>query len=67
MRHTMNAGKVWTRTESKTIRILAKRRTPTKLIASRLGRTQLATQRKARQLGISLKLVTRSSNGRKRH
>lgn len=68
MRHrTSNFGKTWTRTETQTIRILSKKRTPTKLIASRLGRTQSATLRKARELGVSLKLVTKSSNGRKRH
>jgi len=48
-----NAGKFWT---SKAVSFLKKKagRKSTKFIASRLGRTTKAVQRKAETLGISL-------------
>jgi hypothetical protein len=55
-----NDGKAWTAKELKQLEQLAKRNTPTREVASKLGRTPAAVQQKASTEGISFR------SGRKR-
>ena len=50
-----NDGKAWTAKELKQLEQLAKRNTPTREVASKLGRTPAAVQQKASTEGISFR------------
>jgi hypothetical protein len=50
-----NQGKPWTSKDVSELDTLAKQNVPTRLIASKMGRTLEAIYRKAKQKGISLK------------
>ena len=63
MSHTPGANrrnKEWTPQEVSRVRDLAKRNTPTPLIANIMGRTKEAIQTKASEKNISLKPVNKS-------
>lgn len=51
----------WSNTDLKTLRQLAKRATPARLTAMRLGRTASAVQQKASSLGISFRSTSRAT------
>ncbi|RDI45150.1 hypothetical protein [Aquicella lusitana] len=68
MRRSINSGKPWTRTESQKIKSLTQKNLPPRSIASQLGRSEGATLKKMRELGIRSKSKTttgRSSSKRK--
>jgi hypothetical protein len=60
MKKPPNQGKPWTSQNVRELDMLAKRNTPTRLIAFTMGRTLEAVYRKAKQKGISLKPTGRS-------
>jgi ribonucleotide monophosphatase NagD (HAD superfamily) len=55
-----NNGKPWTTEDLKTLKELARKNTPTGLIANQLGRSESAVSQKATELGISLKPANKS-------
>lgn len=59
-------GKNWTPKEVSTLRDLAKRNTPTGLIADKLGRTEPAVYSKASDKNVSLKPTNQSPYNRRR-
>jgi len=59
-------NKQWTPAEIKKVRELAKRNTPTGLIADALGRTKSAIQNKASEKKISLKPTNKSPYNRRK-
>lgn len=63
---TRNSGKAWTPAQVKELRELARRNTPTRVIALKLGRTAAAVQKKASEAGISLKPVNQSPYNRRK-
>jgi hypothetical protein len=58
-----NHGKPWTRTDVKQLRQEVKQNTPTRVLGLHLGRTPVAVQAKAEELGVSLKPVNQSPYG----
>jgi hypothetical protein len=62
---TRNAGKKWSETDKKQLKILVKQNTPTRVIGLKLGRPPDAIYSKASKLGISLKPVNKSPYNRK--
>jgi predicted transcriptional regulator len=54
-----NAGKAWTKIETKTIAMRVKQHTPTQKIARELGRTINSVYKHASQKGISLAAKSR--------
>lgn len=62
---TRNTGKVWTPTDVKQLKQLAKENTPTRVIGLKLGRTAGAVQQKASQEDISLKPTNQSPYNRR--
>ena len=61
-----NQGKPWTSTDMSELDTLAKENIPTRLIASKMGRTLEAIYRKAKQKGISLKSTGQLPYGTKK-
>lgn len=62
---TRNSGKSWSPGEVGTLRDLAARNTPTRVIGIKLGRSEDAVQSKASEKGISLKPTNQSPYGTK--
>jgi hypothetical protein len=60
-----NQGKLWTSKDVSELDTLAKQNMPTRLIASKMGRTLEAIYRKAKQKGISLKSIGQLPYGTK--
>jgi hypothetical protein len=60
-----NQGKLWTSKDVSELDTLAKHNMPTRLIASKMGRTLEAIYRKAKQKGISLKSIGQLPYGTK--
>jgi len=63
---TRNTGKVWTSTQVKELKQLAKENTPTRVIGLKLGRTEDAVRAKANEEGVSLKPTNQSPYGTKK-
>jgi len=61
-----NQGKPWTGKDVSELDTLAKQNVPTRLIASKMGRTLEAIYRKAKQKGISLKSTDQLPYGTKK-
>jgi hypothetical protein len=61
-----NHGKPWTPQEVQRLRELTKGNTPTRLIASKLGRTEDAVRSKAGEKGISLEPHNQSPYNRRK-
>ena len=59
-----NSGKSWTRKEISTLKNLANKNTPTRVIGFKLGRTPEAIYTKASQADISLKPTNQSPYNR---
>lgn len=59
-----NSGKHWTNKEVSTLRSLANKNTPTRVIGFKIGRTPKAVYTKASQEGISLKPTNQSPYNR---
>ena len=49
-----NSGKLWTRQDENQLKILAKKNTPTRVIAFKLGRSEDAIRAKSSEAGVSL-------------
>jgi hypothetical protein len=60
---TRNSGRRWTPSAKKTLRSLARKNTPTRVIGLKLGRSTNSVYSKASQLGISLKPTNQSPYG----
>lgn len=60
-----NHGKSWTPSDNKTLRQLASRNTPTRVIGLKIGRTPDAVQSHASEIGVSLKPTNQSPHGTK--
>ncbi len=52
-------GKVWTKAEEQKLKDLARKKTPTRVIASTLKRTSEGVRKKANRLKVSLKPASR--------
>jgi hypothetical protein len=63
---TKNRGKEYTKADEKKIAELAKKNTPTGLIAYNLKRTKAGIQKKANDLGISLKPTNQKPYNRRK-
>jgi hypothetical protein len=63
---TRNSGKAWGSTETKELKSLADKNTPTRVIGLKLGRTEDAVRSKASDLGVSLKPTNQSPYNRKK-
>jgi hypothetical protein len=61
-----NQGKPWTGKDVSELDTLAKQNVPSRLIASKMGRTLEAIYRKAKQKGISLKSTDHLPHGTKK-
>ena len=66
MKKPVNSNKVWSGSEQKELRHLARQNTPTRVIGLKLGRTEEAVQSKASMLKISLKPTNQSPYGTKK-
>lgn len=64
-KYNRNSGKRWTSQEVGTMKTLAKKNTPTRVIGLKLGRTEEAVYKKASEKNISLKPTNRSPYGTK--
>ena len=62
---TRNTGKPWTSQDVKTVRELASKNTPTRVIGLKTGRTEGAVRTKASEEGISLKPTNQSPYNRR--
>jgi hypothetical protein len=60
-----NHGKAWTGAQNQTLRKLASRNTPTRVIGIKMGRTPAAIQSQASSKGISLKPTNQSPYNRR--
>ena len=58
-----NSGKPWQPTDVKTLKQLADKNTPTRVIGLKLGRTEDAIQSQASKIGLSLKPTNQSPYG----
>ncbi len=58
-----NHGKSWTPSDNKSLKQLASRNTPTRVIGLKMGRTPDAVQSHASDLGVSLKPTNQSPYG----
>jgi hypothetical protein len=58
-----NSGRRWTSSAKNSLRTLARKNTPTRVIALKLGRSPSAIYAKASQLRISLKPTNQSPYG----
>jgi hypothetical protein len=65
-KYTRNTGKSWTRTEVSSLRGLAQKNTPTRVIGLKLGRTVSAVRTQASENHISLKPTNQSPYGTKK-
>ena len=61
---TRNSGKTWEHNQVSTLRELAVKNTPTRVIGLKLGRTEDAVRSKASEEGISLKPTNQSPYNR---
>lgn len=64
-KYVRNAGKQWTPVEVKQLKEMAKENTPTRVIGLKLGRPVAGVQKKASNLGVSLKPTNQSPYNRK--
>ncbi len=60
-----NSGKRWSSSDTKELKSLAKKNTPTRVIGLKLGRTPGAVQNKASEQNISLKPTNQSPYNRR--
>lgn len=60
------AGKLWTGADKSALRKLAEGNTPTRVMGFKLGRSAGAVQKKAQELGVTLKPTNRSPYGSKK-
>jgi len=65
-KNLQNAGKSWTSEQIKMLKDLAKRNTPTGLIAYKEKRTEDAIRSKASEIGLSLDPTNKSPYGPRR-
>lgn len=63
---TRNTGNKWTCSDESSLKSLANKNTPTRVIGLKLGRTPGAVQSKASELKISLKPTNQSPYNRKK-
>lgn len=63
-KYTRNAGKPWTRAEVATLKQLAAKNTPTRIIGLKLGRPVNGVRAKASEARISLKPTNQSPYNR---
>lgn len=63
---TRNTGKPWTKDDVRQLKELAKKNTPTRVIALKLGRTENAVRSKAQAEGVSLKPTNQSPYNRRK-
>ncbi len=63
---TRKSGSRWSQTDVTTLRTLAKKNTPTRVIGFKLGRTENAVRTKASETGVSLKPTNQSPYNRRR-
>ena len=63
---TRNSGKPWTDQEIGTMRTMAKKNTPTRVIALKVGRSEEAVRKKAQEQEISLKPTNQSPYNRRK-
>ena len=59
-------GQPWTKADDKKVRTLVRQNTPTRLIASKLGRTEESVYQHASQTGTSLKPTNQSPYNRRK-
>ena len=64
-RYTRNKSKIWSTSDLRTLRKLARGNTPTRVIGLKLGRTATSVRGKAQREGISLRPANRSPYGRR--
>ena len=62
---TRNSGNKWSQSDQRELKRLAKANTPTRVIGLKLGRTAIAIQNKATDLGVSLKPTNQSPYNRR--
>ena len=62
--YTRNTGQSWTAGDELLLRVLAKKNTPTRVIAFKLGRTEESIRAKAHELGVSLQPTNQSPYNR---
>jgi hypothetical protein len=65
-KYIRNAGKQWTPTEVKQLKVLAKQDAPTRVIGLKLGRPVAGVQSKASALGVSLKPTNQAPYNRRK-
>lgn len=64
-RYLRNANSLWSLADDLRLQRLASQNTPTRVIGLKLGRSAVAVQARASQLGISLKPVNQSPYNRR--
>ena len=65
-KYTRNAGTHWTPAQEKTLKSLAQKNTPTRVIGLKLGRPAGGVQKKASELGVSLKPTNQAPYNRRK-
>lgn len=63
---TRNSGKKWDSSEVKSLKELARKNTPTRVIGLKLGRTEIAIRSRAAEENISLRPTNQSPYNRKK-
>ena len=63
---TRNSGKAWTPIETKALKTLAAKNTPTRVIGLKLGRTEGAIYNKASEQNVSLSPTNQAPYGTKK-
>jgi hypothetical protein len=65
-RKPKNHGESWTKADDRQLKTLVRQNTPTRLIASKLGRTEGAVYQHASSIGASLRPINQSPNNRRK-
>ncbi len=65
-RKPKNHGESWTKADDRQLKTLVRQNTPTRLIASKLGRTKGAVYQHASSIGASLRPTNQSPNNRRK-
>jgi hypothetical protein len=65
-RKPKNHGESWTKADDRQLKTLVRQNTPTRLIASKLGRTEGAVYQHASSIGASLRPTNQSPNNRRK-
>ena len=65
-RKPKNHGESWTKADDRQLKTLVRQNTPTRLIASKLGRTEGAIYQHASSIGASLRPTNQSPNNRRK-